>query len=74
MDKTRIAVIGCGGVAKSHVKAFLALKDKCEIVALCNTHTQKCEKLIEEFSLDKEKLTVTSDYNAILSRNDIDLD
>ena len=68
MKKTyKVALIGCGTIAPNHIKA---LKDIpcCEIVALCDTNTEKAEKRKSEYELtskiydnyiemfDKEKL------------------
>ena len=43
------AIIGCGGIARTHINAIL--KTKSEIVALCDIDVIKAQKIKEEFNL-----------------------
>jgi len=57
----RIAIIGTGAIAPIHISAIL--KNKQEIVALCDIVTGKAEKLKERFSLNAK---IYSDYKEML--------
>ncbi|MHB9031992.1 MAG: Gfo/Idh/MocA family protein [Anaerolineae bacterium] len=37
MSKTRVAIIGCGGIANAHASAYRANQDLCEIAACADT-------------------------------------
>lgn len=47
MSKLRIALIGCGGIHRKHVKTFLERQDECEIVALVDVKKEICERFAE---------------------------
>lgn len=42
-----IAIIGAGNIARTHADAFLAHPGRCRIVAVCNRHVEKAQKLID---------------------------
>lgn len=67
----RVAIIGTGNIAPSHIKAYLALKDRCEIVALCDIYPEKAEKKKQDFGLTGA--TVYASHKEMLAREDIDL-
>lgn len=46
------AIIGCGGISRTHINAIL--KTKSEIVALCDIDVIKAQKIKEEFNLNAE--------------------
>ncbi|MDR1537396.1 MAG: Gfo/Idh/MocA family oxidoreductase [Clostridiales bacterium] len=56
MDKTRIAIIGAGGIANSHAKSYLQMED-VEIVAAADI----CEGKARQF-LDTHGLEAAKDY------------
>lgn len=64
-----IAIIGTGGIATAHVKAYLALSDKCNIVALVDIYPDKAKTLAETYSLD---CNIVSDYTDLLDDPTID--
>jgi predicted dehydrogenase len=66
----KVAIIGAGAIAPSHIKAYQQFSDRCEIVALCDIYPEKAGKLAEEYNLN---VTVYSDYQAVVERTDIDL-
>lgn len=63
----KIAIIGCGGISRTHINAIL--KTKSEIVALCDIDVIKAQKIKEEFNLNAE---IYQDYQKILEK-DIDV-
>lgn len=72
MKKLRLAVIGTGlAWERLHYPAIERLKDKFEIVALCNKTTEKVNAFADKIKLSKEN--VYTDYKKMLERNDIDV-
>lgn len=47
-----IAILGAGAIARTHAEAFSDHPEYCKIVAVCNRHTDKAEKVIAEKGLD----------------------
>lgn len=64
-----IAIIGAGGIASAHVKAYYTLSEKCKIVALADIYPDKARTLAETFSL---KCKIVSDYSELLDDPTID--
>lgn len=58
----RYALIGCGRVSKSHIKA--AKLNNLEITALCDINTEKATKLAQDNNL--ENVSIFSDYKEML--------
>ncbi|MCK9192039.1 MAG: Gfo/Idh/MocA family oxidoreductase [Sphaerochaetaceae bacterium] len=73
MKKFGIAIIGTGDISYNHLEGYLAERDRCNIVALCNLHTEKCEKLAKAYDIDVKDLIITDDYRTLLDRDDIDV-
>lgn len=46
-----IAILGAGAIARTHAQAFLDHPEFCRVVAVCNRHVEKAEKLIAETGL-----------------------
>lgn len=67
MDKTRIAIIGCGGMAKSHASRFEMILDQVEIVAAVDTIRERAQAVADLVDGD---VVVTEDYREILDRVD----
>lgn len=59
----RYALIGCGRVAPSHIKA--AQNNNLEIVALCDVVPEKAQALAEKFGLNVE---IYADYKEMLEK------
>jgi predicted dehydrogenase len=72
MSKIGVAIIGSGGIAKAHVKGFLALGHLCEIRALCDSYPSKAETLAQTYDLSGSVATF-KDYHELLARDDIHL-
>lgn len=67
MRKIRFAIIGCGRIAYRHIEAIQA-EPGAEIIALCDLNLERARE--RRGNLD---LKVYSDYNEMLSREDIDV-
>ena len=70
MDKLRIGIIGCGGIATNkHVPALTACGDLCEITAFCDIDEEKAVKL----AANNKNAKIYTDYRALLENKDIDV-
>lgn len=66
----KVAVIGTGGIANSHLEAYVSsFKGRCQVVALCDIYKEKAVRDKEKFQLD---CRVEQDYRELLD-SDIDL-
>jgi len=68
-EKIKIGVIGCGGMATSHMNALLKMQDtdNIEIVAVCDVYTNRLEKAKE-----LTKAQGFKDYRKLLELKDLD--
>ncbi len=66
-----VGIIGTGVIAEAHLKAYLALPDRCQVVALCDIFPEKAQRLKEKYGLDAAE--VYGDYDEMLKRPDISL-
>ena len=66
----RVAIVGTGGIAHAHMKAYLTLKDRCRVVALVDIIPGKARRFMEEFGVTCDTYEKHED---ILPRQDIDL-
>ena len=64
----KVGVIGCGGIASSHVKAYQTLKN-VKVVALCDLNLGKAKNLAERFKIEK----TFRDYWDMFEKEDLDL-
>jgi predicted dehydrogenase len=70
MAKLRAVIIGAGLIAgKKHIPAFVRLRRKVELVALCDIHLEAAEALASRFGVPR----VYSDFSAMLSAEKPDL-
>lgn len=71
MDKVRIGIIGCGGIANGkHMPALKKLPD-VEMVAFCDIIVERAEKAAKEFGIEGAK--VYEDYKELLKDKTIDV-
>ncbi len=71
MEKMKIGIIGCGGVAiAKHLPALKSLDD-VEIVAFCDTMKERAIKAAEDFG--SKRAIVCTDYHEIIESVDIDV-
>lgn len=66
----RIAIVGTGGIAHTHMQAYETLSGRCEIVALVDIVPGKAARFMEEFGL---RCDTYENHEDILGRSDIDL-
>lgn len=71
MDKVRIGIIGCGGIAHGKHMPALAKVPQAAMVAFCDVVEEKAHKAAREFGT-KNALCCT-DYRELLERKDIDV-
>lgn len=68
-EKIKIAIIGCGGIArKAHAPQYELLKTEYEVVAVCDIIEKKAEKLAENF----DGCQVYTDYRDVLNIEGLD--
>lgn len=76
-DRIRVALIGCGGRARSHAEVFPQLKN-VEIVALCDPDTAQMAGLIanvkkkSDGKVDLSKVKQYIDYRKVYALKDVD--
>lgn len=71
MEKTRVGIIGCGGIANGkHMPALAKVKD-CEMVAFCDIVVEKAEAAAKQFGTPDAK--VYADYKELLKDKSIDV-
>ena len=68
-DKLKFGLIGCGRIAKNHVKA-LACNDEAKLAALCDIDKAKAEALAEAF-VEVDPVIYT-DYLQMLAQESLD--
>lgn len=69
--KLRIGIIGCGGIANNkHFPALAKLKDKCELVAFCDTKVERAVEAAKKYGAPDAK--TYSDYHELLKDKSID--
>ena len=55
MEKFRVGIIGCGGIAHSHMRAYTR-RDDIEYVAFCDIVPGKAEAFAKEFGIEGAKI------------------
>ena len=71
MDKVRIGIIGCGGIANGKHMPSLKKLDCVEMVAFCDLIEERAIKAAKEYGI--EGASVYTDYRDLLARKDIDV-
>ena len=68
-ERIKVGVIGCGGMANSHMAALLAMKqsDNVEISAVCDVYTNRLDRAKE-----LTKARAFKNYQELLGNKDID--
>lgn len=67
--KFRMGIIGTGGIAHSHMKAYASFPN-VEVVALCDHVSGKADSFAKEFGMDS--VAVYHDYKEMLDREQLD--
>lgn len=71
MNKVRVGVIGCGGIAFGKHLPALAKLEQVDIVALCDIEEEKASKAAKEYGAEGAK--VYTDYRELLEDKTIDV-
>ena len=71
MDKVRIGIIGCGGIANGKHMPALKKLPQVEMVAFCDIIEEKAIKAAKDFGVPGAK--VFTDYKQLLEEKDIDV-
>lgn len=72
MEKIKIGIIGCGGIANNkHLPSLTACSEECEIVAFCDIIEEKAQKLAKKSGNSDAK--VYTDYLELLADKSIDV-
>ncbi len=61
----RVAIVGTGGIADSHIQGYLKFRDRCEIVALADIYPEKAAQKAAKYGLNAK---VYPDHRALLDR------
>jgi len=64
----RVGLIGCGGIAPSHIRVYRSLKN-VEVVGLCDLNLKKAKDLATEFQIEK----TFEDYWNMFETQELDL-
>ena len=68
-DRIRVGIIGAGGIAHTHARAYGAFPEEAQIVAFADIHEETARLTAGEFRVD----SYYTDYHEMLARDDIDL-
>ncbi|GAB4221691.1 MAG: Gfo/Idh/MocA family oxidoreductase [Spirochaetales bacterium] len=66
----KVAILGTGGIATTHIKAYKTFSDRVKVAALCDLYPEKAEALAEQEGLEAE---IYKEYRDVMNRSDIDL-
>lgn len=66
----KVAIIGAGAIANTHIEAFLKLKEKCQIVAIADISIVKAQEKADRFGLEA---LVFDDHKKLLTDVNQDL-
>ena len=70
MPPLRIGLIGCGGISRAHLPAFLEHRDKVELVAVCDIREEAARAYAADAGLDPD--AVSTSAADLLAREDIE--
>ena len=71
MEKLRVAIVGCGGIANGKHMPSLQKVEECEMVAFCDLDIERAQQAAAEYGIPGAK--VTTDYMEIANDPDIDV-
>lgn len=66
----QVGIIGLGGISRTHIETYQTFKDRCGIVALADSYSEKAEQKKSEYQLGAR---VYSDYREMIADPAIDL-
>ena len=73
MEKLRYALIGCGRISPNHLAAVQANSDDFELVAVCDLVSERMDAALAEVDINGGKVKKYTDYQAMLSSEQLDL-
>jgi UDP-N-acetyl-2-amino-2-deoxyglucuronate dehydrogenase len=65
----RVAIVGAGAIADTHIEAYLKFRNRCQIVGLVDTYPEKAAQKLEKYNLNAKTY---NNYPALL--NDVSFD
>lgn len=65
-----VAILGTGGIATTHIRAYKTFSHRARVVALCDLYPEKAKTLAEQEGL---KADIYKEYRDVMNRSDIDL-
>mgnify|MGYP003347770476 CR=1 FL=1 len=78
LQRTRLALVGCGLISPAHIRAFGSQKERLELVACCDRDKTKAESAVSlalGVMQEGDSISATTDFNALLADETItDLD
>ena len=66
----KIAIIGAGAIANTHIESLLKFQDRCQIAAVADIYADKAHEKVSRFGLNA---VVFEDYKKLLAETEIDL-
>lgn len=70
MEKLKIGIVGCGGIANGKHLPAIKRNGKFEIIAFCDIDSKKAKKAKEEFGTPKAR--VYTDYKELVKEQELD--
>ena len=74
-SKLNIAILGCGRICRSHLKAILEERNRCNLIALCDNSLEKLDstydyakKIFKEADIELNPLKY-SNYKKLLNEH-----
>ena len=71
MEKLRIGIIGCGGIANGKHMPALKKLDDVEMVAFCDIIVERAEQAAKDYGIEGAK--AYEDYNEMLAKEKLDI-
>lgn len=70
MEKVKLGVIGCGGIAKNKHLPAQSINPDAEIIAFCDIVVEKAKDMAEKFGVEGAK--IYTDYKELLKNEEVD--
>jgi len=66
----KVAIIGAGAIANTHIESLLKFQDRCQVVAVADIFANKAHEKVSRFGLNA---AVFDDYKKLFSETELDL-
>ncbi|QEN05627.1 Gfo/Idh/MocA family oxidoreductase [Thiospirochaeta perfilievii] len=72
--KYKVAIIGCGRISYKHIEGFISVKDRVDVVALCDPSMDKMNDRVKQYSsvVSGSDVKCFTSYKEMLSSVDLD--